>query len=57
MNDGCSAGTGSFLEEAAASDMQVPVEQLGPLALNSTAPIAFGERCAAFINSEVRSAL
>ena len=57
MNDGCSAGTGSFLEEAAASDMQVPIEQLGPLALSSATPIAFGERCAAFINSEVRSAL
>lgn len=57
MNDGCSAGTGSFLEEAAASDMQVPIEQLGLLALSSSAPIAFGERCAAFINSEIRSAL
>ena len=57
MNDGCSAGTGSFLEEAAASDMQVPIDRLGPLALSSTSPIAFGERCAAFINSEVRAAL
>jgi predicted nucleotide-binding protein (sugar kinase/HSP70/actin superfamily) len=57
MNDGCSAGTGSFLEEAASSDMQVPIEQIGPLALTSTRPVAFGERCAAFINSEVRSAL
>jgi activator of 2-hydroxyglutaryl-CoA dehydratase len=57
MNDGCSAGTGSFLEEAAASDMQVPIQQLGALALSSTRPIAFGERCAAFISSEVRSAL
>jgi predicted CoA-substrate-specific enzyme activase len=57
MNDGCSAGTGSFLEEAAASDMQISMEQLGPLALSSTHPVAFGERCAAFINSEVRSAL
>ena len=57
MNDGCSAGTGSFLEEAASSDMQVPIDQIGPLALKSTRPIAFGERCAAFINSEVRSAL
>jgi activator of 2-hydroxyglutaryl-CoA dehydratase len=56
MNDGCSAGTGSFLEEAASSDMQVPIEQIGPLALRSTHPVAFGERCAAFINSEVRSA-
>ncbi|MBI4877511.1 MAG: hypothetical protein HY822_23015 [Acidobacteria bacterium] len=57
MNDGCSAGTGSFLEEAAASDMQVPIERIGPLALSSAHPVAFGERCAAFINSEVRSAL
>ena len=57
MNDGCSAGTGSFLEEAAASDMRVAIEQIGPLALSSACPIAFGERCAAFINSEVRSAL
>jgi len=57
MNDGCSAGTGSFLEEAAASDMQVRVEQIGPLALSSTHPISLGERCAAFINTEVRSAL
>jgi predicted CoA-substrate-specific enzyme activase len=57
MNDGCSAGTGSFLEEAAASDMEVPIDQLGALALSSTSPIAFGERCAAFINSEVRAAL
>jgi predicted CoA-substrate-specific enzyme activase len=57
MNDGCSAGTGSFLEEASASDMQVPVEQIGPLALSSKHPVSFGERCAAFINTEVRSAL
>jgi predicted CoA-substrate-specific enzyme activase len=57
MNDGCSAGTGSFLEEAAASDMHVPIDQIGALALSSASPIAFGERCAAFINSEVRAAL
>lgn len=57
MNDGCSAGTGSFLEEAAASDMRVSVEEIGPLALSSTRPISLGERCAAFINTEVRSAL
>jgi predicted CoA-substrate-specific enzyme activase len=57
MNDGCSAGTGSFLEEAAASDMQIPVENIGLLALGAANPVAFNERCAAFINSEVRSAL
>lgn len=57
MNDGCSAGTGSFLEEAAASDMQVPIEEIGTAALSGSQPTAFGERCAAFINTEVRSAL
>lgn len=57
MNDGCSAGTGSFLEEAAASDMKYRAEEIGPLALQAAAPLAFGERCAAFINSEIRTAL
>ena len=57
MNDGCSAGTGSFLEEAAVSDMRVTLEEIGPLALDSQHPVAFDERCAAFINSEVRLAL
>jgi activator of 2-hydroxyglutaryl-CoA dehydratase len=57
MNDGCSAGTGSFLEEAAASDMKVPILEIGPLALSGAQPVAFGERCAAFINTEVRAAL
>jgi len=57
MNDGCSAGTGSFLEESAGSDMHVPMEEIGLLALKGTAPVAFGERCAAFINSEIRVAL
>ena len=57
MNDGCSAGTGSFLEETAASDMHFRAEEIGPLALEAKAPLAFGERCAAFINSEIRTAL
>lgn len=57
MNDGCSAGTGSFLEEAAASDMKYATEEIGPLALQAGSPLAFGERCAAFINSEIRTAL
>jgi activator of 2-hydroxyglutaryl-CoA dehydratase len=44
MNDGCSAGTGSFLEETASSDMQIPIDEIGPLALSADHPIAFGER-------------
>jgi len=57
MNDGCSAGTGSFLEETSASDMKYKVEEIGLLALTADAPLSFGERCAAFINSEIRTAL
>ncbi|MBW2622583.1 MAG: hypothetical protein JRD68_06725 [Deltaproteobacteria bacterium] len=57
MNEGCSAGTGSFLEESASVDMGLSVDEIGPLAERSTKPIAFGERCAAFINTDVRNSL
>ncbi|MFX1304312.1 MAG: acyl-CoA dehydratase activase [Promethearchaeota archaeon] len=57
MNEGCSAGTGSFLEESASVDMGIPVEDISKIALESLNPIAFGERCAAFINTDLRNAL
>ncbi|MFX1413161.1 MAG: acyl-CoA dehydratase activase [Promethearchaeota archaeon] len=57
MNEGCSAGTGSFLEESASVDMGIEVEEISDIALKSTQPIAFGERCAAFINTDIRNAL
>jgi predicted CoA-substrate-specific enzyme activase len=57
MNEGCSAGTGSFLEESASVDMGIPVEEISDIAIKSTHPIAFGERCAAFINTDLRNAL
>ena len=57
MNEGCSAGTGSFLEESASVDMGIPVEKISDLALKSKKPIAFGQRCAAFINTDLRNAL
>jgi predicted CoA-substrate-specific enzyme activase len=57
MNEGCSAGTGSFLEESAAGDMNILYNEISPQALMSDNPIAFGERCAAFINTDLRSAL
>lgn len=57
MNEGCSAGTGSFLEESAAVDMGVAVADISTLAEKSPGPISFGERCAAFINTDVRNAL
>jgi len=57
MNEGCSAGTGSFLEESASVDMGIAVENITKVAMKSSHPIAFGERCAAFINTDLRNAL
>ena len=57
MNEGCSAGTGSFIEESASVDMQVATEEISDRAMASSAPLAFGERCAAFINTDLRNAL
>jgi predicted CoA-substrate-specific enzyme activase len=57
MNEGCSAGTGSFLEESALSDMNIQYDKISSQALKAKTPIAFGERCAAFINTDLRSAL
>jgi|GEM_PF-799081 len=57
MNEGCSAGTGSFIEESASVDMGVPMEAISRIAESSLQPIAFGERCAAFINTDLRNAL
>ena len=57
MNEGCSAGTGSFLEESAAIDMKIPYTQISDNALRANEPISFGERCAAFINTDLRNAI
>ena len=57
MNEGCSAGTGSFLEESASVDMGIHVEDISTIALKSLNPFIFGERCAAFINTDLRNAL
>ncbi len=56
MNEGCSAGTGSFLEESASVDMKIPVYEISSIAESSNNPISFGERCAAFINTDLRNA-
>ncbi|MHA2252012.1 MAG: acyl-CoA dehydratase activase, partial [Candidatus Kariarchaeaceae archaeon] len=56
MNAACSAGTGSFLEESAQGDLGVSVYDIGSIALQASAPVQFKADCAAFINSDVRSA-
>jgi len=58
MNEACSAGTGSFLEESAAGDLSIQSDkEIGPIALAATAPLKFGEHCSAFINSDIRKAI
>lgn len=58
MNEACSAGTGSFLEEAASGDLNITdVTKIAPLAVASNAPLKFGEHCSAFINAEIRKAI
>ncbi|MDR0389099.1 MAG: acyl-CoA dehydratase activase, partial [Spirochaetaceae bacterium] len=58
MNEACSAGTGSFLEESASGDLSIhSARDIGPIALNADAPLKFGEHCSAFINSDIRKAV
>lgn len=58
MNEACSAGTGSFIEESARGDLNIgDVTQIGPAALKAQAPLKFGEHCSAFINSDIRKAI
>ncbi|MBN1687416.1 MAG: activase, partial [Spirochaetales bacterium] len=57
MNEACSAGTGSFLEEAAAESLNIKTVEIGGYALESDAPANFTDQCAAFINSDIKSAI
>ncbi len=58
MNEACSAGTGSFLEESAQGDLNIArAEEIGDIAIAAQAPLKFGEHCSAFINSDIRNAI
>lgn len=56
MNDACSAGTGSFLEEAAKETMGIDMEDIGPIAMKGEYPPNFNDQCAAFISSDIKNA-
>ena len=56
MNNACSAGTGSFLEESAQGDLGIAVADIADIALAAPAPVHFKATCAAFINSDIRIA-
>lgn len=56
MNEACSAGTGSFLEEAAKEALNVDVKDIADIALKSVNPPNFNDQCSAFISSDIATA-
>ncbi|HVB75454.1 MAG TPA: acyl-CoA dehydratase activase [Ktedonobacteraceae bacterium] len=52
MNDKCAAGTGRFLG-AASFALEMPLSELGPLALKSTKPVKITTTCTVFAESEI----
>ncbi len=54
MNDKCAAGTGRFLQSAAAA-LGLELDELGPKALQGTKPVNISTTCTVFAESEVLS--
>jgi predicted CoA-substrate-specific enzyme activase len=52
LNDKCSAGTGRFLE-VMARVLEISIDDLGPLALESKSPCSISSTCTVFAESEV----
>ncbi|MDW7771359.1 MAG: acyl-CoA dehydratase activase [Desulfobulbaceae bacterium] len=57
MNEACSAGTGSFLEESAWETLGLDVTSIGETALKGVSPPNFNDQCAAFISSDIKRAV
>ena len=57
MNEACSAGTGSFLEESALESLGVAMEDIAGIALQGAKPPNFNDQCAAFIASDIKNAI
>jgi len=57
MNEACSAGTGSFLEEAARESLNIDYREIADYALKAQNPPNFSDQCAAFINSDIKTAI
>jgi len=54
MNDKCAAGTGRFLQSAAAA-LELDLSDLGPVALQGRRPVPISTTCTVFAESEVLS--
>ena len=57
MNEACSAGTGSFLEESAHETLGITMEAIADIALKGERPPNFNDQCAAFIASDINTAI
>ncbi len=56
MNEACSAGTGSFLEESAKESLNIDYRDIGDMAFSARHPPNFNDQCAAFISSDIKTA-
>ncbi len=57
MNEACSAGTGSFLEESAFETLGIAMEEIADIAVKGRRPPNFNDQCAAFIASDIKNAI
>ncbi len=57
MNEACSAGTGSFLEEACRETLGIITEEIEAIALCSSSAPNFSDQCSAFISSDIKTAV
>ena len=57
MNEACSAGTGSFLEESAHETLGLEMEEIAEAALRGEQPPNFNDQCAAFIASDIKTVI
>ena len=55
LNEACSAGCGSFIENFAQS-LRLSAGEFAQLAISSKAPVDLGTRCTVFMNSKVKQA-
>ncbi|MGA1819556.1 MAG: acyl-CoA dehydratase activase [Thermoplasmatota archaeon] len=56
MNEACSAGTGSFLEESAKETLGIEMKDIADVAMRGEDPPNFNDQCAAFISSDIKRA-
>jgi predicted CoA-substrate-specific enzyme activase len=56
MNEACSAGTGSFLEESAKESLGIDYKDIGDIAMKGDKPPNFNDQCSAFISSDIKTA-